>query len=74
MNCLHCSFEIPDGFFAAWELTPQATSGRFMCPSCAADHVRREIGTTREGKALFTVRLWGHPTTTRKKKEDRGKH
>jgi hypothetical protein len=34
--------------------------------------VRREIGNTPEGKPLYTVRLWGHPTTARRKKEDPG--
>jgi hypothetical protein len=73
MDCLHCAKEIPDAFMAAWEATPQSKSGRFNCPACGADHVRRDIGRTPNGKPLYTFRLWGHPTSVRKKKEDRGK-
>jgi len=73
MNCLHCGQALPEAVLTAWERAPQAKSGRFACPSCGADHVRRAIGKTPEGKPLFTLRLWGHPTTTRKRKDDRGR-
>lgn len=72
MKCLDCTKDIPDSFIAEWQKSPQAKSGRFACPSCGVEHVRREIGHTPEGKPLYSVRLWGHPTTSRKKKEDRG--
>jgi hypothetical protein len=71
MKCLECPNNIPDSFFAAWADSPQAKSGRFDCPHCGAHHVRREIGRTPEGKPLYSVRIWGHPTTTRKPKRDR---
>jgi len=72
MKCLDCGQEIPDEFFTAWEQSPQAKSGRFTCPHCRADHVRRDIGKTPEGKPLFSIRLWGHPTSTRRKKPEAG--
>lgn len=71
MKCLDCGKEIPESFFASWQTSPQAKSGRFNCPHCEADHVRREIGRTPEGKRLYSVRLWGHPTKARRKRRDR---
>jgi DNA-directed RNA polymerase subunit RPC12/RpoP len=74
MKCQHCSEEIGDDFFAAWDKNPRSKSGRFRCPHCSADYVRREIGKTPEGKPLYTFRLWGHPTSSRqKKKPDSGR-
>ncbi len=72
MRCQECGGEIGDAFFAAWEKTAQAKNGRFECPSCRADHVRRGIGTSPEGKPLYSIRLWGHPTTKKRKKEGPG--
>ncbi len=72
VTCLECGKVLPDDFFEAWQKSPEAKSGRFTCPGCGADHVRREIGRTPEGKPLFNVRLWGHPTTRKRKREDRG--
>jgi len=74
MTCLQCGKPLTDDFFALWERSPLAKSGRFNCPSCGADHVRRDIGRTPEGKRLFSVRLWGHPTSGRKKKKDGNSH
>lgn len=72
VKCLHCNEDIADDFLAAWDKSAQAKSGRFTCPHCSADHVRREIGRTPEGKPLYTFRLWGHPTSSRRKKPDPG--
>ena len=71
MKCQHCNTEIPESFFEAWQKTPAAKSGRFACPHCSAEHVRREIGKTPEGKSLYSIRLWGHPTTTKRKKPEK---
>jgi len=68
MRCLHCGREIPETFFESWSATPEAKSGRFRCPSCDAEHVRREIDPLPSGKRQFTFRLWGHLTANRKRK------
>lgn len=72
MTCLECSKELPASLFEKGEKPPPSKSGRFACPSCGAEHVRREIGSTPDGKPLYSLRLWGHPSSRRKKKEDRG--
>ncbi|HZE98071.1 MAG TPA: hypothetical protein VE981_13660 [Planctomycetota bacterium] len=66
MNCLSCNVEIPDSLFAEWEKTEQFKGGRFSCPTCSAEHVRREIGKTPTGEPLYTFRLWGHLTSVRR--------
>jgi len=66
MHCLHCAKEIAETFFEALSLSPRARDGRFRCPHCSADHVRREIGRLASGQVEYTVRLWGHPTRFRR--------
>jgi len=68
MRCLLCGREIPSTFFDAWSGTEEAKSGRFHCPFCDAEHLRREIAPLPSGKPQFTVRLWGHLTAQRKRK------
>lgn len=69
MKCLHCGQEIPERFFQELENTQAAKTGRFNCPHCAADHVRRKIGLLPSGQPEYTMRLWGHPTKFRKRQE-----
>jgi len=66
MNCLHCGREIPDSFFSRLGGSPEFKGGRFACPHCGAEHVRRTEGTLPSGAPLHTFRLWGHPTTVRR--------
>jgi DNA-directed RNA polymerase subunit RPC12/RpoP len=73
MYCLHCSREIPKDFFEQWDQTKAAKKGLFRCPHCAADHVRREIGRLASGEPEYSIRLWGHPTRFRRKKEGEGR-
>jgi DNA-directed RNA polymerase subunit RPC12/RpoP len=60
MNCLRCGREISDSFFTLLNQSPEFKGGRFACPHCGAEHLRREVGTLPTGAPLFTVRLWGH--------------
>jgi hypothetical protein len=69
MHCLLCNQELPESFLEEWARSAQASSGRFSCPHCAADHVRREIGRTPLGKPQYSVRLWGHLSEIRRRKE-----
>jgi DNA-directed RNA polymerase subunit RPC12/RpoP len=67
MKCLHCGDEIPETIFADWEKSEGSKDGRFNCPHCNADHVRRQVGTLPTGEPLYSCRLWGHLTRMRKK-------
>lgn len=67
MRCLHCGREFPAGFFQEWEQTSAARTGRFRCPHCQAEHVRRLIGHHPSGHEEYSVRLWGHPTGYRRR-------
>lgn len=68
MPCLQCGLEIPAAFFLAWESTEARRHGRFACPHCSAEHVRRPAGRRADGASDYTVRLWGHPTGTRRQR------
>lgn len=72
MKRLPYSMEIPDGWTTAWEAT-QSQSGRFNCPSCRADHVRRELVKTPGGRSSYSFRLRGHPALMGKKSEGPGR-
>jgi len=63
MKCLACGKIIPDSFFVGESKTEQFKGGRFACPHCGAEHVRRLIGTLPSGGPLYTYRLWGHPAS-----------
>jgi hypothetical protein len=67
MRCLCCSREIPAAFLVAWSASAEAKSGRFGCPRCDADHVRREIAPLPSGQRQFAYPLWGHLTAIRQK-------
>lgn len=67
MKCLHCTVEIPESFFVEWGRTKESENGRFQCPHCRADHVRRTAGHLPNGEPLWNFRLWGHLTRMRKK-------
>jgi hypothetical protein len=70
MRCLHCTLDIPATFLEDWAKSREAESGgRFRCPHCNADHVRREIDPLPSGERQFTYRLWGHLKSFRKKKQ-----
>jgi hypothetical protein len=65
MKCLRCSREISDDFFACREQSPEFKGGRFACPHCLAEHLRREVGKLPSGEPLLGFRLWGHLAATR---------
>jgi len=60
MNCLRCNRQISDTFFSARDESPEFKGGRFACPHCGAEHLRRNVGTLASGEPLFSFRLWGH--------------
>lgn len=66
MECMSCGQSISESFFDEKNGTEQFKGGRFGCPHCGAEHVRRDIGRLPSGKPLYTVRLWGHLTTVKK--------
>jgi len=68
MRCLHCDRELSEAFFEEWSRTPAAASGHFFCPHCSAEHVRREVGRAPSGKPQHSVRLWGHLSEIRRRK------
>jgi transposase-like protein len=69
MRCLHCDKEFPASFLEEWERSDAARSGHFSCPHCAADHVRREIGRSPAGRPEYSIRLWGHLSENRRRKD-----
>ena len=60
MNCLHCAREIPVAFFDSRTESPEFKGGRFSCPHCGAEHIRRNVGKLPNGEPLHNFRLWGH--------------
>lgn len=66
MNCLHCGKEISDSFFEKLSRSHEFKGGRFACPDCGADHVRRNEGKLPSGAPLYTYRLWGHVSLMRR--------
>jgi hypothetical protein len=67
MRCPQCDREIAEAFFSDRSQSCQFKGGRFACPHCAAELVRRQIGRLPSGEALYSVRLWGHLASTRRK-------
>jgi len=61
LKCLACGKSIPDAFFKERSTSVEFKGGRFACPHCGAEHVRRSIGHLPSGEPLYTFRLWGHP-------------
>jgi len=60
MKCLRCGRGISQSFFDLLQQSPEFKGGRFSCPHCGAEHLRRPAGTLPSGEPLFTFRLWGH--------------
>ena len=67
MNCLNCQAPLPESAFPKEQLDLNVKKDRFACPHCRAEHVRRRIGTLPSGEPLFSLRLWGHLTSMRRK-------
>lgn len=67
MKCLQCGVEIPEAFFTQRNQSESIKGGRFACPQCGAEHVRRVIGQDPSGAPLFSVRLWGHLKAAKRK-------
>ncbi|HVE41189.1 MAG TPA: hypothetical protein VNM14_14945 [Planctomycetota bacterium] len=65
MNCLGCGREISDTFFALRRQSPEFNGGRFACPHCGAEQLRRPVGTLPSGEPLYDIRRWGHPRAPR---------
>jgi hypothetical protein len=63
MRCLDCHTDIPEDFFLQLSRSVQFKGGRFACPQCGAEHVRREVGQLSSGRPVYTFRLWGHQAT-----------
>lgn len=66
MTCLHCQEELPASLFDDGRIGEGLSVGRFSCPSCHAEHVRREVGRLSSGAPLYSIRLWGHLSSNRR--------
>ncbi|HXX93960.1 MAG TPA: hypothetical protein VEN81_10015 [Planctomycetota bacterium] len=60
MTCLHCNAELTDDFFLERSRSQEFKGGRFACPLCGAEHIRRLVGQLPSGAPLYSIRLWGH--------------
>ena len=67
MNCLNCQGPLPEAAFPKEQSSLNVKKDRFACPHCGAELVRRRIGTLSSGEPLFSLRLWGHLTSLRRK-------
>jgi hypothetical protein len=65
MTCLTCNGEISEEFFLNLSRSVEFKGGRFQCPHCRAEHVRREVGRLPSGEPLYSIRRWGHLATRR---------
>ncbi|HVR84254.1 MAG TPA: hypothetical protein VMU54_08085 [Planctomycetota bacterium] len=73
MKCLSCGRALSDAFFTDLAKSVEFKGGRFACPHCGAEHIRRKIGELPSGAPLYTLRLWGHPLAKRRQPPSPGK-
>jgi len=66
MKCLECGSKLSSEFFALRTESPEFKGGRFACPHCGAEHLRRLVGHLPSGEPLYSLRLWGHLTAARR--------
>jgi hypothetical protein len=66
MKCLSCDREFPEPSIEQENSADELKGGRFACPQCGAEHIRRQVGELPSGKPLYDIRLWGHLTAKRK--------
>jgi hypothetical protein len=66
MKCMNCGAEIPEEFFAQKSQSTQFRGGRFACPHCGVEHLRRQVGQLHSGEPMYSFRLWGHLITVGK--------